>query len=117
MKVIPLGGHKPATLLHPYRLEKITATRNDLMQTVRALDIALAAIRYCEENNLEIPLEALPAIQDLEKIRFPNALARPDSDFVKLQAVFQSASGGIERAMTPLQHQDFMKKTEAQLNA
>jgi len=78
-----------------YEKEKIENTLKDAKHLVAVIENYLEMVKYCDEQGIDIKGRT-----SLEKLRYPNGPAGPDSDLGKLSQVFESGQSEISKNLT-----------------
>ena len=81
-----------------YEKEKIETTLKDAEHLVAVIKNYLEMVKFCDEQGIDIKGRT-----SLEKLRYPEAPAGPDSDLGKIARMFESGQTEIARNLTKAQ--------------
>ena len=81
-----------------YEREKIETTLKDAEHLVAVIKNYLEMVKFCDEQGIDIKGRS-----SLEKLRYPDAPAGPDSDVGKIARMFESGQAEIARNLTKTQ--------------
>ncbi len=102
MKSPEMGTGMPETPnvenIDRYEREKIEYTLKDAEHLVTVIKNYLEMVKFCDEQSIDIKGRS-----SLEKLRYPDAPAGPDSDLGKIATMFESGQMEIAKNLTKAQ--------------
>lgn len=98
---LPGYAPKPSRPEHldSYGREKVVSTIGDLELAAATARNYLKMVDFANEKGIELP----QSLMDIDRLRYPDGPAGPDSDIVKIRGVFQQAQIAVAKHI-PVEH-------------